>query len=384
MDNELLTEESTNFDALLGIDLSSLLEPISKDEPTGKYLRSNGVYSAIKEARRHDADISQGIWQHDLKHSEWNKVSSIAIEAIGSKSKDLQIAIWLLEAKIHQSGFSAIAPCVLLICKLCERYWEQLHPQMLEDDIDYRINPILWANEKLLPTLRQVPLTQQSQDAINYHWADWEIAQRNDQTKTQRKTDNNEISVDMFIKAVNHTPTDFYQQTYTHIQQSLSAFGKLSDLLDTLCGDHSPSLSSLTSLLEDIAASIEFFMQQRGVILTNTSQVLSSNAEESNSTTPALEQTDNNSKSSNGGNGGSSGGNHNDDINNRQQAYAQLAEAADYLMKIEPHSPAPYLVRKAIEWGNLSTPELYQELFVQYQGQLNIFEVLGLKLDQNN
>lgn len=51
-------------------------------------------------------------------------------------------------------------------------------------------------------------------------------------------------------------------------------------------------------------------------------------------------------------------------------------------MRDDPHSPVPYLILKGIEWGNLNTAELYQELFVQYQGQLNIFEILGLEISQ--
>ena len=39
-------------------------------------------------------------------------------------------------------------------------------------------------------------------------------------------------------------------------------------------------------------------------------------------------------------------------------------------------------VRKAIEWGNLTTPELYHQLFVQHQGQLSIFELLGINTEE--
>ena len=69
-------------------------------------------------------------------------------------------------------------------------------------------------------------------------------------------------------------------------------------------------------------------------------------------------------------------------IRNRNDAYARLAEAAEYIAMDDSHSPVPYLVYKAIDWGQLNTAELYQELFVQYQGQLNIFEILGLDISQ--
>ena len=62
----------------------------------------------------------------------------------------------------------------------------------------------------------------------------------------------------------------------------------------------------------------------------------------------------------------------------RQHAYAQLAEAAEYLLRDDPHSPVPHLVYKAIEWGRLSTPDLYNEIFIRHEGNLNIFDVLGI------
>ena len=66
-------------------------------------------------------------------------------------------------------------------------------------------------------------------------------------------------------------------------------------------------------------------------------------------------------------------------LRDRNDAYAQLDAAADFLMRLEPHSPAPYLVRRAIEWGNLNTVALYQELFVRLGGQISIFELLGIE-----
>lgn len=49
-------------------------------------------------------------------------------------------------------------------------------------------------------------------------------------------------------------------------------------------------------------------------------------------------------------------------IRTRAEAYQRLAEAAEYLLQTEPHSPAPYLVKKAIAWGNMTLDELLPEL----------------------
>jgi type VI secretion system protein ImpA len=49
-------------------------------------------------------------------------------------------------------------------------------------------------------------------------------------------------------------------------------------------------------------------------------------------------------------------------IRSRAEAYRRLAEAADYLIKTEPHSPVPYLVKRAIGWGGMNLQDLLPEL----------------------
>lgn len=365
--------------ALLGAELDALMKPISSEQPCGEYLRGNGVYAIIQEARRQDQEVSQGVWQHDLKRADWQKVTHCAIEAFLHKTKDLQIGFWLLEAQIHEHGFTGVGPCMILLREMCERYWDTLHPQIQDDDIDYRINPVLWANDKLLPVLRLVPLTRQDSGGQDYNWADWEIAQRNEKAKENHsKLNKKDLLPSSFIQAVASTPIRFYQQMYHDLQNAIAAIDAFSDTLDTLCGRDAPTLNQLTRLLNEIMNTLEYLLAQRGISLATPMPELSVAATGSADHDPGAQ-------SDTFGDGGSGGDDNppgfNGGINSRQQAYEALARAAEYLVLIEPHSPAPYLVKKAIEWGNLSTPELYQELFVRYQGQLNIFELLGLDLD---
>ncbi len=45
----------------------------------------------------------------------------------------------------------------------------------------------------------------------------------------------------------------------------------------------------------------------------------------------------------------------------RDEAFRWLEAAADYLLAAEPHSPVPYLVRRAVAWGRLPLPQLMKE-----------------------
>jgi type VI secretion system protein ImpA len=65
----------------------------------------------------------------------------------------------------------------------------------------------------------------------------------------------------------------------------------------------------------------------------------------------------------------------------REDVYARLAEAADLLQQMEPHSPVPYLIRRAIEWGNLPFPQLMKALIREdyYQAITEMNRELGIK-----
>src|SRR6516225_910593 len=89
------------------VDLEKLLYPISVERPAGESLRYEGTYDRIREARRQDeAELSQGIYKTELKKADWPLVEKLCLEELETRSKDLQLATWLLEAWLHLGGFA--------------------------------------------------------------------------------------------------------------------------------------------------------------------------------------------------------------------------------------------------------------------------------------
>ena len=66
-------------------------------------------------------------------------------------------------------------------------------------------------------------------------------------------------------------------------------------------------------------------------------------------------------------------------ISSRAEAYRALSAAADYLTAVEPHSPAPYLVRRAIKWGRMSLAELLRELLRNNSDLPTVYNLLGIR-----
>ena len=66
-------------------------------------------------------------------------------------------------------------------------------------------------------------------------------------------------------------------------------------------------------------------------------------------------------------------------ITSREDAYRMLEAVAAYLQKAEPHSPTPYLVKRAVTWGRMSLADLMQEV-VREEGDIaRYFSLLGIK-----
>src|SRR5204863_9955527 len=66
-------------------------------------------------------------------------------------------------------------------------------------------------------------------------------------------------------------------------------------------------------------------------------------------------------------------------IASRAEAFARLREASDYLLRTEPHSPVPYLVRRAVAWGNMSLSQLLEELLASNTDLSTIDTLLGIR-----
>lgn len=378
------TQVPDYFSHNLGVRLEQLVAPVSDEQPCGESLRASGVYRAIQEARREDdASLPLGPWTHELKKADWDNVCALVTEALAKRSKDLQLAAWLLEARIHCDGFAGIAPCVTLMRVLCERHWDNLYPRADDGDIEFRTNVIHWTNEKLLPVLRLVPLTNTGRDERALNWADWEQAKRNEQHRGMHgdKEPLEGVTLSDFSSAMAATPTEWHCELHGELYDALSSLEGLNATLDELCGQEAPGLTQLIALLEQISTLIAAEVHKRGVRLDR----------EGEPGAPAR------SKLSRGSSGGAAGVGSMDPSSagaaghgssawaagaprDRAMAYTRLSELADYLQQIEPHSPVPYLLKRAIIWGGLNTSELYREMFLKFGGRLDIFELLGLSV----
>ena len=122
----------------------------------------------------------------------------------------MQITAWLVEALVKQHGFAGLRDGLRLLRELQERFWPSLYPEVEDEDLEPRAAPLAWLNEKLPPSIREVPLTQ-SRDGQNYAWWRWEESRvvdnlgRRDQEALAAALADGKITGEQFDKAVEAT-----------------------------------------------------------------------------------------------------------------------------------------------------------------------------------
>jgi type VI secretion system protein ImpA len=356
----------TNVENLFGISLDRLLSPISDNNPCGEDLSNSKCYEELKNARLFDdPTLPAGVWSHELKKADWKSIITLTTESLLNRSKDLQLAIWLLEAAIHSFGFAALAPCFIIIRSLCEKFWNQMYPLIKDNDFDQRVNLFLWVNSKLSIELRQLPITEKGETGNAFSLNDYDLANRYEMVKSIKKDNkSNTITTSLqdFNAAISSTSDNFFESMLVTINDGYDELQALNDILSNYCGDHAPGLGNISQILDNVTTVISNVLESRGRFESE---------EIGNST---IEEPDNEKGHY---------GTDKDVVSGRDRAYMMLSEAAEYLMYTDPHSPVPYLIKKAIEWGQMNTAELYNELFIIYDGKLDIFELLGIDREKN-
>lgn len=334
------------------IEIEDLLQPIAGANPAGESLRYEGTYDRIAEARREDdPKLSQGIYKSTYKRADWITVSTVCVEALTTRTKDLQIAGWLLEAWLHRDGFAGVAKALRVMAAMCERFWDEMYPEIEPGDIEGRIAPFDWIEQKLSLKLKQIPLTKVT-EGETYSYVDWERAchfenlAMKDPRALQEALAKINPTVSVFRNAVRATERSFYTDLVRDLDDAIEACDQLEQMLDEKCGKNAPGFRQFKQALSSIR---QLICQDMG------EEEIESDVLELESPQPAVAEIE-----------PTSGG----PIRSRADAYRRLSEAADFLLRAEPHSPTPYLVKRAVEWGNMSLPELLQQI-VRNEGELN-------------
>src|SRR5690606_24346727 len=311
------------------LELDDLLAPISDHLPAGEDMSFSAEFDAIQEARRaDDPTLDQGEWVTDIKYADWYTAAKLCEELLRSRTKDLRVGAWLTEANASLHGFPGLTHGFRVLAGLCERYWDQVHPQDMDAEHEERIGNFGWLLANAVQWIRSVPITQAAQG--RYGLGDFEAAH----ARGGEDPGSDQPGLEALEAARRDTPHGFYMQLMADVPECRAALLELQAAVDARLGTEGPSFTPVLDQLDHLQRTVTRFARDAGVLV---------DGEPGEATDAAQPQAT----------GGEAPTGRSGPIASRRQALAQLREVAEFFRRTEPHSPVAYLADKAASWGEM-------------------------------
>jgi type VI secretion system protein ImpA len=234
----------------------ALLQPVGPEQPGGRDLRFEPVFSEILEARRAD-DVTG-------KVPQWDIVVELSLEALQS-SKDIRLCCFLTEAAVFLDGFPALRDCLRLTRELVTRFWDQgLLPLIEDGDLDYRSGSLAWFNDRMADAVRLIPITSRSGGGENYSFSRFLQAQRigSEDSIQKMPADKKEtvtglrnqgwITLDAFEGAMKGTRRKHFEVIFQAFDEAREQFLSLEKIIDEKCGQATPSFKEARETFSDM------------------------------------------------------------------------------------------------------------------------------------
>jgi type VI secretion system protein ImpA len=331
-----------------------LLNPIEGPNPSGANLRYDPVYDKIKEARREEAQPPPGMSEQDRKVSDNAQVIRLSTELLTTKTKDLQLAAWLTEAMLKKTGFGGLKDGLALCCGLVEKFWDTVYPEIEDGDVESRGAPLGFVGLKLDIPLKLIPVVEKAKYGVLDYQQSREVGYedqvKGDEAKKKRAAliKEGKLAPELFDKAFEETPKKFYAQAEKDLDGCLETLTRLKKSCDEKFGNEGPTFGPLQTALEASRHLIHGFLQKKREKEPDPVEPVAAaegtpgaDGEVASSDgapirTGVLISVDGSSEPA-----------------DRVEAIKKVAEAAAYLRRREPQSPASYLMLRGLRWGEL-------------------------------
>jgi type VI secretion system protein ImpA len=333
------------------LEFDALVAPIPGDNPAGGPVPFD-VRGQLEEDRREEnpSDYAEDdpMRPEQFKKADWPHIIRLGQETLAQTSKDLLLAARMTEALVKQNGFAGLRDGLRLMRLLVEKCWDRLNPPIeSEDDLELRAGPFNWLDDpdrgaRFPSTIRGAVVVRGENGA--YSWLDWK----------QSQDGRGPVSRETFDKAVASVPVDQCEAAAQDLAESSAEIAQLTQLLGSKLGAVAPGLTGLRQAVDDCRVLVQQILKVKG------------------STAGAAGEPAGDGKAAAGAAGARP-------ASSRSEAYRQLKEAALVLQQLEPHSPIPYLVQRAVELGAMPFPDLMKALIREPNVLAELNRELGIK-----
>ena len=373
-----------DVEAGFSVDFDALLAPVHGGEDgAGVSLRYEPVYQQIRDARHQDdASLPMGEWERPLIKADWKHVAALSSDALATCSKDFQLAAWLCEAWTHLHGVEGLTHGTRLLTGLAARYWSSAWPMLEEGDADARAAPFVWLNDTLprVLTLHVPLLVIDEREPAQVNLDEWQrvVLDGGDAGAADLTRD----LLEKHVKRGNNLQT--LVLLHQQLELARAAWGKFRHLLDELLQDDSPHLGRVDDVLMRLTRAVTSLCgnhampaapqaiadedpDQKPAGVSSAASYSASMEDTMSHATLDLPSPTAPVRSLPAR------------VESRAQAYDLIELVASYLAEHEPHSPTPFLLRRAVSWGTMSLPDLMREV-VRTEGDMSrFFAMLGVE-----
>lgn len=354
-------------------DFEAILAPLAGDQPTGVDLRQDfaptSIYFRLRDARAQARDAER---QADTEGSDeglpalWRPVATMAIGALKSNSKDLEVATWLTEALVRIAGLRGLMAGAAVIGGLVERHWDGLFPVPEEGDVEARVAAVAGlsgqgADGTLMQPLRKVALFRRPDGSPFSIWqfqAALELSGITDPARRAQRIDSGVLPFEEVEKEARLAGATHWSAQRELIAKTLAAWKEMERAFDEKAGDASPAANRVRELLEFVSETCGRFAP---------SDATDGAAEMTSATAPAA-----------AGDGAAAVATPGS-ITGREQALRQLTEIAAWFKRNEPSSPIGFTLDEAVRRARLGWPELVAELVSDETARYSLLTSAGIK-----
>ena len=339
------------------LNLEELCRPISEASPSGEPL-ADAVRLQLDDLRKEADDFDASTAG---RIADWPKVIRLATENLQGKSKDLLLAVRLVEAVTKKHGWPGLRDGLRLLCFLSRDCWDYLHPiPGPGEDAEIRVGPFNWLNDamrgaKFPQAITSIPIAKAGGKAFGY--VDWIVPSRKDELEA----------------LMGKVEVPALQAAYEDMKEARVALEDLTLILDEKLGnDVAPNFlspentASMGTAIDQCLQMAHEVAKRRGVDLEPKEPGESGGDAGGDSNSPSAS-------------GGSSsvGG-------TRDELYRQLELIAATLKRIEPHSPVPFMIERCVKLGSMPFPSLMRAI-IRESGTLDELDrIMGVEQPVEN
>jgi type VI secretion system protein ImpA len=353
-------------------DLEAILAPLPGDQPTGVDLREDyaptSVYFRLRDARAVARDAER---QADSEGGDeglpalWRPVATLAIEALKSSSKDLEVATWLTEALVRIAGLRGLMAGASVIAGLVEQHWDGLFPMPDENGMETRVAAVAGlsgqgADGTLMQPLRKSALFQRPDGSPFGLWqyqATLELSGISDPDRRAQRLQAGVVPFDDFEKEARLAGPKHWAALRDALTEVLASWKEMERALDEKAGDASPSGNRVREVLQLMLDTCNRFAPQDAP--SPTPEAAAAGAADG-AAPPAATVAP-----------GALAG--------REQALRQLGEVAEWFKRNEPNSPIGFTLDEAVRRARLSWPDLIAELVSDETARQALLTSAGMK-----